>query len=402
MRRIARYQLAQPIDLAIRHAEHAADIAQNRASLQFAERDDLRDAVAAVFLLHVTDHFVTAVLAEIDVEIRHRHPLRVQEPLEQEAEPQWVEISDRQGPRGDRARPRAATGTDGDALALGPLDDVGDDEEIAGKTHPDDRLELEFQPVAVRLGGRLIESTQGCKAFAEPGMRGAAQSRLLVEAIGYWKGRQDRLARAWDEGATAGDDERILTGLRQIGKSCPHLRGRTKIMKWCQPLAVAVGNCPSLGDAQQRVMRFVKIAIREISVVGRHERQPVMISQLDEAGLGSSFFRRAMAHQLDIEPVRKSRREFAQQRRSGFGLSFCEQSPDRSTMTAGQVDQPVAGAHQFTTVDRRLARHFSGEVGAADELDQVAVTGLVLYQEDNAVGFGRPTQTVAAFRVAAL
>src|ERR1700732_2517636 len=43
------------------------------------------------------------------------------------------------------AGPRPAPGTDRDALALGPLNDVGDDQEVAGKPHPDDRLELECE-----------------------------------------------------------------------------------------------------------------------------------------------------------------------------------------------------------------------------------------------------------------
>ncbi len=77
VRRVVRNKLAQAIDLAVGHREHPADVAQYGAGLQFAEGDDLRDAVAAVFLLDVADHLVAPVLAEIDVEIRHRHALGV-------------------------------------------------------------------------------------------------------------------------------------------------------------------------------------------------------------------------------------------------------------------------------------------------------------------------------------
>ena len=135
MRRVVRHQLAQPVDLAVGHAEHPADIAQHGAGLQFAEGDDLRHPVAAVFLLDVADHLVAPVLAEIDVEIGHRHPLGVEEPLEQQAEAQRVEIGDRQRPGDHRAGARAAPGPDRNALALRPLDEVGDDQEIAGKPH---------------------------------------------------------------------------------------------------------------------------------------------------------------------------------------------------------------------------------------------------------------------------
>ncbi len=82
VRRIVRHQLAQPVDLPIGHGEHPADIAQYGAGLQFAKGDDLGDPVATVFLLDVANYLVATVLAEIDIEIRHRHPLGVQEPLE--------------------------------------------------------------------------------------------------------------------------------------------------------------------------------------------------------------------------------------------------------------------------------------------------------------------------------
>ena len=84
------------------------DVAHRRARLQLAEGDDLRHPVGAVFAPHVGDHLVAPVLAEIDVEIRHRHALGIEEPLEQQAEAQRVEIGDGQRPGRHRAGTRAA------------------------------------------------------------------------------------------------------------------------------------------------------------------------------------------------------------------------------------------------------------------------------------------------------
>ena len=81
--RILRHQLAQLVDLAVGHLQHAADVAQHAARLQGAEGDDLRHVVAAVAFLHVADHLVAPVLAEVDVEVRHRHALGIEEALEQ-------------------------------------------------------------------------------------------------------------------------------------------------------------------------------------------------------------------------------------------------------------------------------------------------------------------------------
>src|SRR5436305_3560463 len=57
--------------------------------------------VPAVLVLHVVDHLLPPLLAEVDVEVGHGHPLGVEEALEQQAEPQGVEVGD-----GDRKSTR--------------------------------------------------------------------------------------------------------------------------------------------------------------------------------------------------------------------------------------------------------------------------------------------------------
>ena len=146
MRRILRHQLAQLVDLAVGHFQHAADVAQHAARLQRAEGDDLRDLIAAVALLHVADHLVAPVLAEVDVEVRHRHALGIEEALEQQAEADRIEVGDGQRIGDERARARAAARPDRNALRLRPLDEVGDDQEVARIFHALDDAELEGEP----------------------------------------------------------------------------------------------------------------------------------------------------------------------------------------------------------------------------------------------------------------
>ncbi len=147
--RILRHELAQLVDLAVGHLQHAADVAQHAARLQRAEGDDLRDLIAAVAFLHIADHLVAAVLAEIDIEVRHRHALGIEEAFEQQPETDRIEIGDRQRVGHERARARAAAGPDRDAVRLRPLDEVGDDQEVAGIFHAGDDIELEGETVAV-------------------------------------------------------------------------------------------------------------------------------------------------------------------------------------------------------------------------------------------------------------
>jgi hypothetical protein len=70
--RVLRHELGELVDLPVGHLQHAAHVAQHAAGEQGAEGDDLPDLLLAVALLHVLDHTLAALDAEVDVEVRHR------------------------------------------------------------------------------------------------------------------------------------------------------------------------------------------------------------------------------------------------------------------------------------------------------------------------------------------
>src|SRR4029077_7782308 len=137
------------------------------------------------------------------------------------------------------------------------------------------------------------------------------------------------------------------------------------IMMRAEPPAFLVGDNRRLGNTEQRVMRFVKVAIRKISVVGRDQRKVVTISQLDETRLGPRLLRRSMAHQLDVEPVRKHAGKLDQGGLGGFSLALREKSPDRTARPSGQAKEPLARASKIRSADRRLGRQLAREIGSA-------------------------------------
>ena len=186
----------------------------------------------AVLLLDVVDHLVAPLLAEIDVEVRHRHALGIEEALEQQAEAQRIEIGDGQRPGDDRAGARAAARADRNALRLRPLDEVGDDQEVAGEAHLDDDVELEVEPLAVGLRRRAPGAIAG--RLRQPPRRGrrcacVAQlvARRRARPLGAKRGRIG-LRACGHEGAAPRDlDQRVVDRLGQVGEQCPHLRGAT-------------------------------------------------------------------------------------------------------------------------------------------------------------------------------
>src|SRR5690606_26390667 len=65
---LERNELRDTIHVTVRVTEHSADVANDRLGSHGSERDDLRDALAAVALAHVLNHSIAALDAEVDVE----------------------------------------------------------------------------------------------------------------------------------------------------------------------------------------------------------------------------------------------------------------------------------------------------------------------------------------------
>ncbi len=143
------YQLDEFVDEQVRQIKHAPDIAQHRLRRHGAKGGNLRHRLMAVAVLHILDHTVTAILTKVDIEVRHRHPFRVEEALEQQVIFQRVEIGNRQAV----CHQRAGTGTTPrphrHAIVFGPVDEVRHDQEIAREAHLNDGTELELQPFQV-------------------------------------------------------------------------------------------------------------------------------------------------------------------------------------------------------------------------------------------------------------
>ena len=125
------------------------DVADRGPGEHRAEGDDLGDVVLAVLARDVGDDLVAPVVLEVDVDVRHRHPIRVEEPLERQAVGDRVDRRDAQRVRHDRAW-RAAPARRLDALLAGVPDEVGDDQEVARVAHRGDHAELVVEAVLER------------------------------------------------------------------------------------------------------------------------------------------------------------------------------------------------------------------------------------------------------------
>ena len=110
--------------------------------------------------------------------------------------------------------------------AFRPLDEIGDDQKVAGIFHAGDDAELEGEPLPIIFGGEPVGGAVPLQALFEAGFGGVAQRLRLVHlALAAFGGkpRQDRRQRHRAEGAALGDLHGRGKRLRQIGEQLRHL-----------------------------------------------------------------------------------------------------------------------------------------------------------------------------------
>jgi hypothetical protein len=152
-------------------AQHPPDVADRSPGEHRAERDDLRDVVLTVLAPDVRDDLVAPAILEVDVDVRHRHSVRVEEPLERQLVQDGIDRRDAQRVGDDAARRRAATGRL-DALLSREPDEVGDDQEIAGVAHRGDDPELVVEPLLELRRDRAVPTLEaGLALLAQPRLR---------------------------------------------------------------------------------------------------------------------------------------------------------------------------------------------------------------------------------------
>ncbi len=211
-----RDQFGKPINLPIGHLQNATNVPNSGFGQERAEGDDLGDAITAVFLLDILDHFLPAIHAKVDIKIRHRHAFGVEEPFEQQRVAQWVKISDGQCIGNQRTSAGTAPRPNRNILILGPFNEIRNDQEVAGKSHTLDHAKFKIKPRLIFLNRhRMRDNVQsGLKAL----VGGTAQFFDFV----IRKFRQDRVASCHLESASTGDFNRVFNRFWQVGKQRDH------------------------------------------------------------------------------------------------------------------------------------------------------------------------------------
>ena len=367
-------RLGDPVHLAVAHAQHASHVPQRGAGEHRAERDDLGDVVLAVLAADVVDDLVPALVLEVDVDVGHRHAVRVEEALERQAVVERVHRGDAQRVRDDRARRGPATGR-GDALLAGEPDEVRHDQEVARVPHRDDHAELVVQPLLELRGDRAVAPDEALLALlAQPGLDGVA--------VGHREVRDTELAERQLEVDHLRDPAGVEQRLALVRESRVHLRGGLEVeVRALEAHPVGRVDVVPGADAQQDVVRLVLRLVDVVEVVGDDERKPGLGCETQELLVEPALLRDPVVLELEEEPVlAEDVPVLAGELPGQLPVVNLERLGDLAAEARRQAHEALAVLGEMLPVDARLVV-VAVDVGVRDEPAQVLVAGHVRREE---------------------
>ncbi len=170
-----------------------------------------------------------------------------------------------QAVRHERAGRRAAPGADGDAVLLGVLDEVPDDQEVGVEAHPLDHAELHLHALH-RLGGRGL-----AVARVQALLHAGTQILALRDPLGGGEARDQLLAELELHRAALGDLQRGGDRLRPPREGLDHLRGVAQVELVGVERELGGGERALGLHAQQRGVVVVVLAAQVVHVARAHE-----------------------------------------------------------------------------------------------------------------------------------
>ena len=262
-----------------------------------SERDNLRHIVPPVLLCDIVDDFLPALIAEVDINIRHRDALRVQEALKQQVEADRVQLRDAERIGNERSGGGTAARSDCDADRAGIAAVIPDDQEIIDVAHPLDDAKFILQPLLELLRDRVV-------TFLKPLLAELLKVLLRGFPIRDVKLRQLGVAELDLHAAALRYPLCILNRLRRVGKQSRHFLGGLDIILPARIAhAVFIGDLLSRLDAEQHIVRLRILRARVVTVICRNEPDPGLLRQTQKACVHLLLFLETVVLQFQVKVI---------------------------------------------------------------------------------------------------
>ena len=372
--------LRHPLPHFERIAEHPRRILERLLGFDRSESHHLGDLLSPVLLLDVLDDLPSPALVEIDVDVGHRNSFRIEEPLEEQAVANRVELRDLQGVGHHRPGAGAASGPHSYPVALGPQDVVGDDEEVPGEAHLQDDAHLVVGALA-HVGRNL---------FAEAHVQAAVdlldEPRGEILAFGDWKDRhvvRALVGRGEGDVAALGDEQGVLARPGKVAEEFVHFLGGAQVVaRAVEGEAVRVLERRTGVDAQHRVLDGRVTRLDVMRVVRRDQRGVDLSGKVEKLVAHALFDGVVVVHDLDVVVLLAEQVLHAPGGLVGF-VELPEAQP-RLNFAGGascRGDEPLVVRLQKVHVHPRPLAHLAFERGARVHAEKVVKPPVVVGQK---------------------
>ena len=344
------HQLGHHIRLRVGEVQRPANVPDGAPGGHGAEGDDLGDVIRAVFLHDVFHDLAPTLRAEIRIKIRHTHPFRVEKPLENEVILHGVDFRDVHTVCHNGSRTGTASRPHGNAVDLGVVDKVPDDEIVVYITHTADDADLIFQPLPVCFGrvriplGKAL-SAQLTEIFL---VRIALRHRVRGQMI-FVEGKFQI--------APLGNADGVFKGFLAAGEQPFHLVFALEVeLLRLEFHPVGVVHGLACLDAQQDVLHFCVLFAQVVGVVGHHQRQSQLPGKALDALIHRPLLRNAVILHFQKEiPLPENAGHLFCVFLRGIVVFFHQILRNRTGKTRGQGDQPLVVLLEQLKVDSGLA-----------------------------------------------
>ena len=353
------------------------------------------DLLGAVELANVLHDLEAPLIVEVHIDIGHLGTLRGQEPLEHQAVLERVERGDVHGVGDDSAGGRATAGADADAVVLGPLHVLGDDEKVGGKALVADDLVFVLKALFDVDATDLARGPVVAVVLAQALLALAAELALVrLAGVEQREARQDDGVPVQLDVALVGDLERVVAGLGAIREHRPHLLlGLHVKLRASHAHAVGVVDLGVHANAHDDVLHGRILAAQVVEVVGGDDLDAHLFGDVDERTVhllvgqavvgGDAVFLDLDIKVAGLEGVTEGLGPFD----GAFHVTTVDVFGDDARDAGARADHALGVAAQVVERHARLVvKALHGGLG--DRLHQVDVALLVLGQKDHVVELG--------------
>ncbi len=311
-------------------------------------------------MVYIIYNLSPAAHAEVDIDIRHAHPLRIQEAFEVKVVFDRIDIGDAEAIGDQASRSAAPSWPDGDAPALGVSDKISHNEEIVHKAHIPDHIQF-----IVQLGADFR-----CGRRPEPPFKALRAklfqiSEAVRPALRQRKARQVVMTEGEIKAASFRNGRRIVRGFRIIREQPAHLRLAFQVkLLGLKPHTLRVVHGFSRLYAHEHVLIIGVLFVYIMCIVGDDHRNARLPMDAQQAQIGLLLSRDAMLLKLKIKILRPE--NIRQLQSLGLGALVImgqDHLGNRSRYAARKTNQPPGMLPQQGPVNTGLNIKSLGETG---------------------------------------